>query len=542
MDVRRRLARHRFAPRASADSLLGEALAPLAPVELDELAQRTSVRFDPDPNSAETAAWLEELRPDLVLVFGGKILREPWLSLPHVAAINMHYGLLPWYGGAASTEYALYHDRADRVGVTVHEIATGVDNGPILDRRSVATAGARELEACQADVYRTGIESLVERTLLLERGERQAAVAQGGTQVYRRTSDALLIESVAQLRLRHRDETFPVQHALDRVPRGRGLRGRIAPGRIPPGVYVLLYHSIVDAAASEPWEQSFRQVATTLDRFREHVAYLSSNMTSTTLQDAFELLREGPADRAYFALTFDDGYTNLLTNAMPVCSEYGIRPTVFASASFASQEAVHYRLLLAELIERAQAAPTAALLAEAFPDRAFDAENLWSLSKDTYRAGVTEAAVERAWSELVDEPWPSAHLSFAQFGELVAAGWTIGNHTVRHVPLVGLEPDELERQLLGNDRQLAEAGLDPIPWISYPFGRTSHVDPTLDAFLDRNPDYFGIFAAGGVNVIPSRKEWLRLSVEGDVAAKGVRDQLFREARATLAALDDLASS
>ena len=506
---------------------------PFAPVDLDDLAARTNVRSDPDPNSAETAAWLEDVAPELVLVFGGKILREPWLSLPRLGAVNMHYGLLPWYGGGASTEYPLYHDRFDRVGVTIHEIAAGVDDGPILERVAVEP-GSRRLEECQAEVYRTGIEALVEQAVSRERGERPDAAPQIGTRVYRRGPQTLLVEAVADLRLRHAGTSFPVQRALDRMPRGRGIRGRVAPGRIPPGVYVLLYHSIVDPARAEPWERSFAQVSTPLPRFREHVAYFASRFTPTRLDDAFEILRNGPADKAYFALTFDDGYTNLLSNAMPVCSEYGVQPTVFASAAFAAQEAVHYRLLLAELIRRGHGPGAAAILG-------LDADALWAESKNAYRAGATEAAVEDAWNSLVGEAFPRAHLSFDELGELAEAGWSVGNHTLRHVPLVDLGVDELERQLLENERLLAAAGLEPVPWISYPFGRTTHVDGTLDAFLDRNPETFGIFAAGGVNLIPSRKEWLRLSVEGDVAVSGVRDAMFREARATLAALDALAS-
>ena len=532
MNVTRRLARHRLAPRTTVDSMLLDALSPVIPVDIDDLARRSDVRVDPDPNSAGTAAWLEGLDPDVVVVFGGRILRGPWLT-PRVAALNVHYGLLPWYGGAVSADYALYHDRGDRVGSTVHVLAPGVDDGPIVARLPVEPEMGT-LEDVQTAVLRVGFEAIVEQVELLERGDPQRATPQTGTHVYRRGSQHLAIEAVADLRLRHRTETFPVQRALDRMPRGRGLRGRIAPSSIPPGVYVLLYHSVVDAANAEPWELSFSQVATPLGRFREHVAYLASHLTPTTLGDAFELLRNGPADRPYFALTFDDGYTNLVTNALSVCAEHGVRPTVFAGAAFAAGEAVHYRLLLAELIRRGHAERTAAFLG-------LDAARLWSESKDAYRSGTTETAVEQAWAELVGEPWPTAHLTFDGLRELVGAGWSVGNHTVRHVPLVGLDADELDRQLLVNDRRLADAGLDPIPWVSYPFGRVTHVDPELDAFMDRNPDLFGIFAAGGVNVVPSRKEWLRLSVEGDVDTARVRDQLFREARATLAALDDLAS-
>ncbi|HEY2074115.1 MAG TPA: hypothetical protein VGG88_11125, partial [Gaiellaceae bacterium] len=98
LDPVRRLGRLRLGVERSTEDELLELLAPVQAVDLDELAARTSVEIAADPNSSEVASWLEELQPDLILVFGGRILREPWLSVAQHGALNMHYGILPQYG------------------------------------------------------------------------------------------------------------------------------------------------------------------------------------------------------------------------------------------------------------------------------------------------------------------------------------------------------------------------------------------------------------------------------------------------------------
>jgi peptidoglycan/xylan/chitin deacetylase (PgdA/CDA1 family)/folate-dependent phosphoribosylglycinamide formyltransferase PurN len=538
LDPVRRLGRLRLDVTGTSEDELAGLLAPLQPVDLDELAARTSVRLDADPNSPATAAWLEELRPDLILVFGGRILREPWLSLAPLGALNMHYGMLPEYGGAASTEYALYHDRLDLVGATIHSIEAGVDSGAIVDRRPVVPEPLESLERCRARVYREGLEALVARAEAVAAGAASEGRPQERTTVYRRGAAALFVEAAAQIRLDTASSFPQVERGIESAPRGRGLLGRLAAGRLPAGVYVLLYHSIVDEDSAEPWERAFTVAGTRLRDFREHAEYLASRFTPIQLDDARSLLREGPADRPYVVLTFDDGYRNLLDNAAPVCRELGLRPTVFACASFAAGEAVNYRVLLATLIRLGHADRAAAIVRDQLGDPGFDERALWTRSKDAYRRGETEAAVRRAWHELVGE-LPQAHLSFDELRRLIDDGWTVGNHTLEHVPLVGLELGEIERQVDENERRLAAAGIVTVPWLSYPLGRSTHVDVTLGAFMDARPSISGIFAGGGVNLVAARKDWLRTGVV-DQSVTTLRHDLFRETRATLLTLEHLA--
>jgi methionyl-tRNA formyltransferase len=72
------------------------------------------------------------LRPDVVLVFGTGILRDPFLSAFEGRIINIHLGLSPYYRGAGTNFWPLVNREPEYVGATIHYIDAGIDTGPIL--------------------------------------------------------------------------------------------------------------------------------------------------------------------------------------------------------------------------------------------------------------------------------------------------------------------------------------------------------------------------------------------------------------------------
>jgi peptidoglycan/xylan/chitin deacetylase (PgdA/CDA1 family) len=291
-------------------------------------------------------------------------------------------------------------------------------------------------------------------------------------------------------------------------PLARRLRRRL-PRRLPEGVYVLGYHSVPSHGAHEPWEEAYDRVLTWADDFERHLELLRSLMEPITLAEA---------ESAHgFVVTFDDGYANVAGAAADACERLGIRPTVFVSADFCAGRAVYHRVLLSTLVARGLV--PAARLAE---------------TKDGYVPGRTEAEVEALWQELCPgEPPPRAHLDFPQLRELAARGWTVGNHGRSHATLAAV--DDLDAELSGNEAELRAAGLDPLPWIAYPNGAARHVGPNVKAWMDAHPEQRGLFGAGGVNLRPSRDEWLRIPV-GDWDARQLELRLHAHADATRRAL------
>ena len=85
------------------------------------------------------------------------------------------------------------------------------------------------------------------------------------------------------------------------------------------GVPVLAYHSVAPGETIDP------------RRFRTHAQALArSGMPSLAPRD-LEQSKSG------FLLTFDDGFADLWTHALPILAEYGLRATVFAISSRAGE-------------------------------------------------------------------------------------------------------------------------------------------------------------------------------------------------------------
>jgi methionyl-tRNA formyltransferase len=87
----------------------------------------------------ETPEGLDALRalsPDLAVVDGTYILKEPVFSLPRFGSVNLHCGRLPDYKGAPPGFWELYNGEPE-VGVTVHRVTARLDAGPVLASTTV---------------------------------------------------------------------------------------------------------------------------------------------------------------------------------------------------------------------------------------------------------------------------------------------------------------------------------------------------------------------------------------------------------------------
>jgi len=83
-------------------------------------------------NDPAEVARMAAVRPDVVLVFGTGILREPLLSAFAGRLINIHLGLSPYYRGAGTNFWPLVNREPEYVGATIHYLDAGIDTGPIL--------------------------------------------------------------------------------------------------------------------------------------------------------------------------------------------------------------------------------------------------------------------------------------------------------------------------------------------------------------------------------------------------------------------------
>ncbi len=89
-------------------------------------------------------------------------------------------------------------------------------------------------------------------------------------------------------------------------------------------VPILMYHSI---GIIPNWEES---LCTSEATFATHLQYLTDNgYKVVTVQQAFDLLSAGKSVEKIVAITFDDGYENNLTSALPLLKKHGFAGTFY---------------------------------------------------------------------------------------------------------------------------------------------------------------------------------------------------------------------
>jgi methionyl-tRNA formyltransferase len=95
-------------------------------------------------NSKESEQKLKELRPDLVILGGARILKKNIIAIPRIGILNAHPGLLPKYRGMDVIPWAVLN--RDDVGVTVHFIDERIDAGKICAQRKIEIEPTDTLE------------------------------------------------------------------------------------------------------------------------------------------------------------------------------------------------------------------------------------------------------------------------------------------------------------------------------------------------------------------------------------------------------------
>jgi len=84
-------------------------------------------------NTKSTFDTVKKFQPDLMIVFGSSIIREPYLSLLKPGRfINLHLGLSPYYRGSGTNFWPFVNEELQFVGSTILHLDSGIDTGDII--------------------------------------------------------------------------------------------------------------------------------------------------------------------------------------------------------------------------------------------------------------------------------------------------------------------------------------------------------------------------------------------------------------------------
>ncbi len=116
-------------------------------------------------------AQLTALSPDIIVVAAyGKILPKAILDIPPLGCVNIHASLLPKYRGAAPIQHAVLNGERE-TGVTIMQMAEGLDTGDILLQRAIPIATDDTSASMFEKLSALGASMIVDSLPMLQRAE-----------------------------------------------------------------------------------------------------------------------------------------------------------------------------------------------------------------------------------------------------------------------------------------------------------------------------------------------------------------------------------
>src|SRR3989344_2568790 len=84
-----------------------------------------------DVNEESVYRHIQELSPDIIVIWGGYIIKPHLLETARFA-LNMHSGFVPYYRGVNGIEHAIINGDFQHIGITIHKAISEVDAGEVI--------------------------------------------------------------------------------------------------------------------------------------------------------------------------------------------------------------------------------------------------------------------------------------------------------------------------------------------------------------------------------------------------------------------------
>lgn len=128
------------------------------------------VMCENDINTGHFHEKLKEMNLDLIIsVAAPLIFKSDLIQIPTHGCINIHNGKLPRYRGMLPNFWQMYHGEKS-VGITIHEINPGIDDGRIILQRDVGIDPDDTLESLIGRTKRIGARFMIEAIDLIRSG------------------------------------------------------------------------------------------------------------------------------------------------------------------------------------------------------------------------------------------------------------------------------------------------------------------------------------------------------------------------------------
>lgn len=465
--LRRNLADPAYYPYAAARTLrllrrpldkLGEALLRFAHAcpprlngstdfGLEDLAQFSrrmgcSLLVTTDIHSPKALEYVRQLRADLGIVSGTRLLKQELFDVPRLGSVKVHPHKLPDCRGAGPAGLWELLDGRKEIGVTVHRVVAELDAGPILRAATTPIDAYDDLFSLALKATVVGNDLLLCTLADFISGTVQETPQSGTARTFRAPAAHELARYKRQLAKRRPTyrppRTRPAWKLMLRtVPlvAVAVARNWICRFRKSFPVVILYHHLITDRP---------HHLGLPTHLFHRQAEFLTKYYRVASVQEAIKMLEANCVEAPTVVLTFDDGYAENFVNLRAVAKATGIPVTLFVSTEHISTQRP-----FAHDIRKNQ---------QGFPP-----------------------------------------LTWEQVGWMNCAGFEFGGHTRSHFDCGSTDLAALEYEIVGCKTDLEERLGKPVRIFSFPWGMPENMSrPAVE--LARATFAYIFDAAGGANV------------------------------------------
>lgn len=254
-------------------------------------------------------------------------------------------------------------------------------------------------------------------------------------------------------------------------PLYRFLAGKLSPSGVSARLSILIYHRVL------PQTDPLFPGEATIDTFNAQMALLKSMFNILPLHEAAARLKAGTLPVRSACITFDDGYADNVTNALPILQKHGLHATFFIATSYlnggrmfndtviesvrcSNQETLDLRDMNLGNHRLSSNAERAAAIEDILPKVKY-------LPLEIRQETVANIARRAGAGNLPDD----LMMTTAQLKTLHAAGMEIGGHTHRHPILANLNDADARNEIVAGKTWLEDTLGSRIRLFAYPNGK-----------------------------------------------------------------------
>jgi peptidoglycan/xylan/chitin deacetylase (PgdA/CDA1 family) len=238
---------------------------------------------------------------------------------------------------------------------------------------------------------------------------------------------------------------------------------------------VLCYHLISDNPVTHIYGYTYKDKKA----FLADLLFLKRNFNFISYEELTQsIFEKRKLKKDSLLLTFDDGFSQCFTDIRPVLLEEKISAVFFVSTDFLDNQLLNYeemKSLCINALEKIDAVNLPDILSRAISVLGIPQKNLPQLVKALTALGYKDQARIKGLCDVLNVDIKEyllkerPYLITEEIKTLAAEGFKIGAHGQRHIRLDLLSPKEIEEEIAGSCKKIAEiTGSRKIPF-AFPY-------------------------------------------------------------------------